>query len=333
MRAHTHRPRMVLEWSAEQKCWPRIVFVSAALTKSLTGYELEPEREMKPEKKSCYIIKFDFFFQAVLRLFFPLDIVTAKNNQKQKHKPFSSSDWLLTNSCRVTESCSTRFWANFSFASPSSLTGPCQLGFKLVNNCTTHPAQSHCFDPNRVRWVGWWERILNAGTLVLWASILTCFKTTCFIRPSALNKTSWKNGATDCSLHNSEPTVPLRQLIPQQTDTVLVFHFFVFLYILQSFCRSQLSLYLDNSLLLKHPQQSSVKLPPRHNSIIQVWRRLWNLWFCSRQCSLQSAATLHLVFFMMLYWALKQEFVLLLSPFPTALYYTVFQHRYVAIYP
>lgn len=43
----THRPRAVPKWSAEQKCWPRIVFVRAALAKSLTGYELEAERDMR----------------------------------------------------------------------------------------------------------------------------------------------------------------------------------------------------------------------------------------------------------------------------------------------
>ena len=43
---HTHsQTQNSPEWSAEQKCWLRIVFVRAALTKSLTGYELEAERE------------------------------------------------------------------------------------------------------------------------------------------------------------------------------------------------------------------------------------------------------------------------------------------------
>lgn len=40
------------------------------------------------------------------------------------------------------------------------------------------------------------ERDPNPGT-VHWASILTCFKTTCFIRPSAVNKPSWKRAASE----------------------------------------------------------------------------------------------------------------------------------------
>lgn len=76
------------------------------------------------------------------------------------------------------------------------------------------------------------------GTLVHWASILTCFKTTCFIRPSALNKPSWKNAAAAaCSLHNSEPTAPLRQ----HTNAALL------LRILLSFCHSPHILTADDS--------------------------------------------------------------------------------------
>lgn len=63
-------------------------------------------------------------------------------------------------------------------------------------------SRSHCSDPNRERELlagereSERERDPNPGT-VHWASILTCFKTTCFIRPSAVNKPSWKRAASE----------------------------------------------------------------------------------------------------------------------------------------
>lgn len=105
--AHTHRARTTLKWSAKQKCWPMILFVRTDLTKSLTGYELEPEWEREsitPDKKSCYIF----------------------SSLKLSSTPFLMwLKWLQNQPER----------ANFSFTSPSSLTETCQLGLKLVNNC------------------------------------------------------------------------------------------------------------------------------------------------------------------------------------------------------
>ena len=53
----------------------------AALTKSLTGYELEPDREesVQPESESCYMLA---VFKTVLKL------LQKEKIQKQEHKSF-----------------------------------------------------------------------------------------------------------------------------------------------------------------------------------------------------------------------------------------------------
>lgn len=56
----------------------------------------------------------------------------------------------------------------FHFPPLPTPTEPCQLGSKWLNNCTTPQRfKVSCFDLNRVRCVGWRERILTLGLLFI----------------------------------------------------------------------------------------------------------------------------------------------------------------------
>lgn len=186
-------------------------------------------------------------------------------------------------------------------------------------------SRSHCSDPNRERDVGWCvrerERDPNPGT-VHWASILTCFKTTCFIRPSAVNKPSWKRAASEqrayCASLSAHTTADWRSPCL----------FLVFFYALLSFW-SCLYILTDFPVIstFKYPHEVRSALRPRHNSIMQLWCRrwpwLWILWIGSSQCSLQSAATVHLVVFCFLWcsidpWGRNLSLLLLSSPHSTS---------------
>lgn len=77
----------------------------------------------------------------------------------------------------------------------------------------------------------------------------------------------------------------------------------------------------------KYPHEVRSALRPRHNSIMQFWCRrwpwLWILWIGSSQCSLQSAATVHLVVFCFLWcsidpWGRNLSLLLLSSPHSTS---------------
>lgn len=129
------------------------------------------------------------------------------------------------------------FWLHFSFTSPSSLT---ELG--LHNSSSSTESKSLFW--SKLSELCWLVREdPNPGTLVHWASSLTCFKTTCFIRPSAHSQTSWNNAAAECSPHNSEPIAPLGQLTTQQTHSVLLCNFCSLIYSSLMSCHGSSSLH------------------------------------------------------------------------------------------
>lgn len=210
----------------------RTQVLATALTKSLLGHELETERgrkEPEAEGSTLPICESNNFKEHEL----------SKN--KEMHKTTSSCKW------------GNHFQHICAFHPPQF---PLQvlsakLSFKWVNNCVTRPTPpTHCSNPNR------WDILAgqghpNPGTLVQQASILTCLKTTCFIRPSALDKSSWKSAAAA-----REPTA----LRPKQSSSFFIHSSSVHQRLLSA--RRQLLLY---STFLKYSPQSSVthKAPSR----------------------------------------------------------------------
>lgn len=157
---------------------------------------------------------------SVLQLLRPVQVLVQKHRRKLLGKLASPSP-SPTNSCRSGRD-SEKIWRHGG----------------LANLASSGSATRHCFGPNRVRFCWRAGEDPNPGTLVHWASILTCFKTTCFIRPSALNKPSWKNAAAFI-------TASLLRLIPQRTDAALVLVLFSYTF---SHLLRQLLLDLDKQI-------------------------------------------------------------------------------------
>lgn len=148
-----------------------------------------------------------------------------------------------------------------------------------------------------------------------WDSILTCFKTTCFIRPSALNEPSWKNVAAfitesllslSVSSHHSRLTQSL-------SSTLFFSYTFFFLSRAVVFI-----IWTTHSFYLLFKKTSSTKRSSVPDTIVSSSSGFPGLGPASVHCSQLPQYILLFFFLMLLYWSLRQEFVLFLSPFPSS---------------